>query len=269
MLMTGSQTVRMLMKRRVSIAYLSAIIAACGLNVVFATDPPASAEQLRNQLESAFNNRDANAIVSLMCWDGVDSEVKEMESAMMAVETAESGTNIAHFTLSPVPTNFQTTVMSFVPDWEGDHGTRGKYNIPVIGMIRMNQLGEDQKGKYPDVPYGKKSNAFYIAHLISYRIPGKALNVRVDNLPTFLTYTGYWVYVQDGKEISSGFARAFGFRGRAGTQVFSRQSSRVRIVWVSPLKAKHSRQSQPRSFAAAAPISGPDGWIGCRLLGLA
>ena len=202
MLMTGSQTVRMLMKRRVSIAYLSAIIAACGLNVVFATDPPASAEQLRNQLESAFNNRDANAIVSLMCWDGVDSEVKEMESAMMAVETAESGTNIAHFTLSPVPTNFQTTVMSFVPDWEGDHGTRGKYNIPVIGMIRMNQLGEDQKGKYPDVPYGKKSNAFYIAHLISYRIPGKALNVRVDNLPTFLAYTGYWVYVQDGKEIS-------------------------------------------------------------------
>ena len=190
------------MKRRLSITYLSVIVAACGLNVVFAKDPPASAEQLRNELESAFNNRDANAMMSLMCWDEVDSGMKEIEGAMMAVETAESGTNSAHFTLSAMPTNFQATVTSFIPDWEGDHGTRGKYNIPVIGMLHMNQLGEDQKDKYPDVPYGKKGNAFYIAHLISYQIPGKALNVHVDNLPQSLTYTGYWVYVQDGKEIS-------------------------------------------------------------------
>jgi hypothetical protein len=39
--------------------------------------------------------------------------------------------------------------------------------------------------------------------LVGYQIPGKALNVRVDNLPTFLTYTGYWVYVKDGKEMSA------------------------------------------------------------------
>src|ERR1035441_6166288 len=107
MLMTVSQTVRMLMKRWVSIAYLSAIIAACGLNVVLAKDPPASAEQLRNELESSFNNRDANAMMSLICWDGVDSGAKGMEGGMMAVETAERGTNIAHFTLSPVPADFQ------------------------------------------------------------------------------------------------------------------------------------------------------------------
>jgi hypothetical protein len=128
--------------------------------------------------------------------------MKIMGSGMMAEELIKSGTNKFSFTLSPVPTNFQATVTSFLPDWEGDDGRRWKYNIPVIGMIHMNHLGKDQDDNYPDVPYGKKGDVFYIAQLISYQVPGKALNVHVDNLPTFLTYTGYWVYVKGGKEIS-------------------------------------------------------------------
>jgi hypothetical protein len=198
-LITG---VRMLMKRRLFITYLSFIIGACSLNAVFGKDPPASAEQLRSELESTFENKDANAIMSLICWDGMDSELKIMASGMMAAEVARSGTNIIHFTLLPVPTNFQATVTSFLPDWEGDDGRRGKYNVPVIGMIHMDYGGRERANRSVDLPYGKKGDAFYIAQLISFQVPGKALEVRVDNLPTFLTYTGYWVYVQAGKEIT-------------------------------------------------------------------
>jgi hypothetical protein len=129
----------------------------------------------------------------------MDSETHEMERGMLSEELTSNITKITAVTLSPLPTNFQATVSSFLPEWEGDDGRRGKYNIPVIGVIRVNYSGKD---KYAELPYGKKGDAFYIAQLISYKIPGKALNVHVDNLPTFLTYTGYWVYVKDGEEIS-------------------------------------------------------------------
>src|ERR1035438_3451205 len=46
----------------------------------------------------------------------------------------------------------------------------------------------------------------------------------------------------------SGFAKAFGFRGGAGTRCFSRQPSRVLIVWVSPLKVKPPLQGSVGIF---------------------
>ncbi len=190
---------KMLMKRLLNVACLSFLIVACGLTSGLAKDAPTSAEQLRSEFESAFKAKDANVIISLFCWDGMDSESKAMMSSMIAEEATKRGTNITGVTLSPLPTNFQTTVSSFLPDWEGDHGTRGKYNIPVIGMIHVNFSDKDQ---YEELPYGKKSNAFYIAERIAYQVPGKALNVRVDNIPRSLTYTGYWVYAKEGKEIS-------------------------------------------------------------------
>jgi len=187
------------MKRLSYVACLNFVIAACGLTSGLAKDAPTSAEQLRSELESAFKNKDANAIISLFDWDGVDNEMKQMMSGMIAGNAMRNATNITSVTLSPLPTNFQLTVSSFLPDWQGDHGMRGKYNIPVIGMIRMNYSG---KGQNVELPYGKKGNAFYIAEQIAYQVPGKALNVRVDNIPRSLTYTGYWVYAKEGKEIS-------------------------------------------------------------------
>jgi hypothetical protein len=187
------------MRHLIYFAYFGFVIAACGLTSVLAKDVPSSAEQLRSEFESAFKNKDISAIISLFCWDGMDRESKAMMSSMIAEEVTKSGTNITGVTLSPLPTNFQTTVSSFLPDWEGDHGTRGKYNIPVIGMIHVNY---SDRGQYEELPYGKKGNAFYIAERIAYQVPGKALNVRVDNIPRSLTYTGYWVYAKEGKEIS-------------------------------------------------------------------
>jgi hypothetical protein len=171
------------------------ILACCSISI-FAKDPPTAPEQLRSEIESAFEAKDVNAMISLVCWDGADKGMKEMMSGMMA-EAMPTTTNITSVTLSSVPTNFQATVSSFNPNWEGDDGRRGKYNVPVIGIIRLNF----ENGKYSEIPYGKKGDAFYIAQLIEYRIPGKALKVDVNKLRV-QTYTGYWVYVQSGKEIS-------------------------------------------------------------------
>lgn len=171
--------------------------AAATLNTV-PQKPPASAEQLRSEIESAFKMLDVHALIALMCWDGAEQGMKEMTAGMLAYEFMPEATSITSVTLSPLPTNFQLTVASFLPNWEGDDGRRGKYNIPPIGMIRL----DFQNGKHDEMPYGKKGDAFYIAELVSYQIPGKALRVRVDNLPRSLTYTGYWTYVSSGKEIT-------------------------------------------------------------------
>jgi hypothetical protein len=164
--------------------------------------PPTSAEQLRSELETAVNNKDISTAISLVCWDGQDIEVKEMIAGMLAEELAKSGTNTIHLTLAPVPAGFEMTKSSFLPDWEGDNGKRGKYNLPVIGMIHVDFSGKNEPNKYPDAPYGKKGDVFYVARMVSYQIPGKALRVRVDNIGRSLTYTGYWTYVSSGKEIT-------------------------------------------------------------------
>jgi hypothetical protein len=164
--------------------------------------PPTSAEKLRRELEAAANSKDIGTIVSLICWDGQKAEVKDMAAAMLAMELAKSGTNTIKLKLVPVPVGFLATKSSFLPDWEGDNGMRGKYNIPVIGMIHVEGFGMDAVNQYPDIPYGKKGDNFYVAQMISYQIPGKALRVRVDNIPPSLTYTGYWTYVSNGKEIT-------------------------------------------------------------------
>ena len=164
--------------------------------------PPASAEQLRSELETAINNKNIYTAISLVYWDGQNAELKEMVAGILAQEFAKSGTNTFRLTLAPLPANFQMTKSSFLPDWEGDNGMRGKYNLPVLGMIHLDHSQKNETNKYPDVPYGKKGDVFYIAQMISYKIPGKSLRVRVDNLPRSLTYTGYWTYVSNGKEIT-------------------------------------------------------------------
>ena len=151
--------------------------------------PPTSAEQLRSEFESGFNRKDLNAIVPLICWDGMEKEMKEMMGFGFAQQMTSSGTNTTSFSLVPLPTNFQMTISSYLPDWEGDNGTRGKYNIPVLGIIRMKYLGGEAKERTLDMPYGKKGEAYYFAQMVGYKIPGKALRVRVDNLPSSLTYT--------------------------------------------------------------------------------
>ena len=164
--------------------------------------PPTSAEQLRSEFESGFNKKDLNAIIPLICWDGMEKEMKAMMGFGLAQQMASSGTNTVSFALAPLPTNFQMTISSYLPDWEGDNGTRGKYNIPVLGIIRMKYPGGEAQERTLDMPYGKKGEAYYFAQMVGYQIPGKALRVRVDNLPRSLTYTGYWTYVSNGKEIT-------------------------------------------------------------------
>jgi hypothetical protein len=184
--------------------YLTLAIAVCFLNAAIAKDPPRSAEELRKEFESAFNNKDKDRLISLFCWDGWINGAKLMYGGTMIQMMMASKTNIAKFTLVPAPTNFQMTVSNILPDWQEVHGYVEKQNIPIIGVIHMNYLGYDSKQASWDAPCGKKDNVFYLS-LPRDPGPGMALRLRLDNIPRSLTYTGYWTYVKEGKEISIPF----------------------------------------------------------------
>jgi hypothetical protein len=162
----------------------------------FAKGGPTSAEQLRSELESALKAKDTNAVISLFNWEGVPEEDKEMTIGM-CVE-AMLKTNIASVALSPLSTNFQAMMSNERNGWQGDNGWRVKFSVTVLGELDVCTLNGDKE----PLEYGEKDKFFYIAAPIAYQAPGKSLYVRVLRYPLSLTYTGSWVYVKDGREIT-------------------------------------------------------------------
>jgi hypothetical protein len=185
------------MKRRLSSAGLGFLITVFIATSLLAKDPPTSAEQLRSELESALKVKDTNTVFSLFrSAGGEDDMFSCMASAAMLA------TNITSVTLLPLPTNFQQdhdkrdNENGFGDTWEGDNGWRSKYSLPVLGLLDM----KSQAGDIIQLPYGKTNGTFYIAGVISYLAPGKSLYVRV--LDGLGSYTGSWIYVKNGKEIT-------------------------------------------------------------------
>jgi len=185
------------MKRLLSAAGLGFVIVACTATCVLAKDPPTSAEQLRSELESALNAKDTNAVVSLFNWEGVDDYIKGMTIMSIARGAMQNATTVASVVVSPLSSNVQATVGDERNDWWGDNGRRAKFNIAVLGEL---DVITPTKGKI-QMPYGKKDDCFYLAGLIAYQAPGKALRVTVLNVLAG-AYTGSWVYVKGGKEIT-------------------------------------------------------------------
>ena len=190
------------MKCSLYVACLSFVIAACGPTPILAKDLPTSAEQLRNELQSALKAKDTNAVVSLFNWEGGSNDCGEsegMREIMIRLQTdAMLKTNIASVKLSPLPTGFQPVRTN------EENGICEKFNVTVVGMIDVRS----STGSMGQLPYGKKGDAFYIAGVILEKLSGQPLYVRVLAGPNadLLTYTGSWVYVKDGKEIKVGIS---------------------------------------------------------------
>lgn len=186
------------MKYHSCIVYLICIITANGLNSTFANDPPSSGEQLRSELESALKIHDTNGVVSLFNSEGETNEWGEsagMREMMIQLQIrALLQTSNASVTLLPMPTNFPILQTNL------QNGVCTKFNLIVIGMVGV----KGQNNNVQQLPYGKNGNGFYIAGISQEKISGKQLSIRVLDGPNtdFLTYTGRWVYVKDGHEIS-------------------------------------------------------------------
>ncbi|MEI6195473.1 MAG: hypothetical protein WCS42_14195 [Verrucomicrobiota bacterium] len=200
------------MKRLLFTAGLSFVIVACTTNCVLVKDPPTSAEQLRQKFESALKARDTNAAMSLFYLDGLEGDGPYRRTPLSSAETQAAflremwlffPTNVSKIKVAPLPKEFQALHApkeddGMGDDWNGDNGWRMRWSVPPVGMF------ESQPPAMFPTPliYGKTNGAFYIGIPIVYTAPGKSLFVQVQNSPDSTTYTGSWVFVKGGKEVT-------------------------------------------------------------------
>lgn len=186
------------MKLQANFAYFILIILFCNPTWGFAGAPPATAEQLRSDLEIALKDKDTNAVMSLFNWEGGSNDWREsagMREMMIRLQTDDMlNTDITDVALVPLPANFQATQTN------EQSGICQELNVNAIGLIEV----KSSNGKVGKLPYGKKENAFYIAGVVLRKLPGRLLCVQVSAGPNpdLFPYTGSWVYVRNGKEIT-------------------------------------------------------------------
>jgi hypothetical protein len=174
------------------------VIFNCSQTISLANEVCISAEQLRSQIEYGLKSKDTNGISSLVYWDGVSDEVKGM-----MIKGKLNGlfhSPVSSVIISTLPTNFHLVQMYEM------RGVCQKYNIAVLGMINVKY----QNGLVEQLPYGRKDDVFYIAGTILEKQSGKSLNINVlaGPNPDVLTFTGSWVYVTGGKEITVSISNA-------------------------------------------------------------
>lgn len=128
---------------------LSFLIAVLGLHSVLGKDAPASAEQLRSEVESALKAKDKDAILSLFNWQAVSAEMRSFHSQMISELLKK---DVKSVKLSPFPTNFPSP-------WE-EGGVRYALNVHPVGVLEVKSAREDNS---VPLPYGKKGDAFCIA----------------------------------------------------------------------------------------------------------
>lgn len=181
------------------------------LPTAFAKDAPASAEQLRSELESALKAKNTNAVLALVNWKGVSSTMKTDASEEMGGMISQGAASVK---LLPLPTDQQLTN-------EVD-GVRYYPNVQVEGLIDVEST---TKGNSSQIPYGESDGTFYIAGVAEETFDANAkksifLGVMVMGLfpketPGILDCS--YVYIADGKEKTGSFQCtnnwSEGFRG--------------------------------------------------------
>jgi hypothetical protein len=175
-----------------AIVCLSLLIIGSGLSSAFAKDAPASAEQLRAEVESALKAKDANALIGLFNWQGVSDNFKTMMGKMAGDMTNHEWTAVK---LAPLPDDFQATNVV--------NGIRYRPSVAVTGWIVVEFT---PKGNAAQLPYGKSGDAYYLSCNVEEKIPGpvtksKIINIEVMGVADPGTFSGNYVFVQSGNEI--------------------------------------------------------------------
>jgi hypothetical protein len=165
---------------------------------LFSASVPASADELRNDLEAAVRNQDTNSFIELYNWEGVTNESKASAALREMLIKHEMfailrSTN-PEVELLPTPSNFplrRTNLQS---------GLITTFNVPVLGLLEVKPIN----GIAHQLPYGRKREGFYLAGIKQETMPGKALYVRVLAGPNsdLLSYTGRWTYLEGTNEKS-------------------------------------------------------------------
>ena len=174
-----------------AIVCLSLLIIGSGLSSAFAKDAPASAEQLRAEVESALKAKDASALIGLFNWQGVSDNFKTMMGKMAADMTNHEWTAVK---LAPLPDDFQATNVV--------NGIRYRPSVAVTGWIVVEFT---PKGNAAQLPYGKSGDAYYLSCNVEEKIPGpvtksKALSITVMGTEDMKSISGSCVLVQNGTE---------------------------------------------------------------------
>lgn len=177
---------------------LAAIVIA---SPALARNPPASAELLRGEIESALRAKDTNAFLALVNWEGVSAEMKTLITGPTVGCFQQ---DVASVTVLPLPANFQPT--------NELNGVRYRPNVTVVGLVQIDFLKKERahSGRLDNMqmPYGESGGGYYIAGTVEERIaapatPERSLGVTVvgSGLAKGETFTGSYVYVKAGKEI--------------------------------------------------------------------
>lgn len=116
------------MKKTSIVLWASLLAAFAIVSPVLAKDPPASAEQLRSELESALKAKNTNAVLSLINWEGVSDKMKSSQIRMMDGLLTE---DVQSVTLGPVPASSR---LAF--EW---NGVRYSPNVSVVGFVEIKK----------------------------------------------------------------------------------------------------------------------------------
>ena len=127
----------------------------------FAAEPPTSAEQLVERLQSAIKAKDTNALADLVNCQGVSDRMKSMILPMMADLPNHE---IASVKLMPLPEKFQSTYEV--------NGIRYRPNFLPVGLIDVQFVKTENAAQSMRIPYGKSSDGFWIPGTLEEKITG-------------------------------------------------------------------------------------------------
>jgi hypothetical protein len=200
------------MKNLFFVGLFSCVIAITQ-TIAIANDLPTSAEQLRNELETALKAGDIKTVLSLNNWKGVSDEMKSGMSDEMS-DLIKQG--VSDVKLLPLPSDYE-------PTNEMD-GVRCFSNVHVQGLIEIKSTNDTSiqmspPGRIEDssiqIPYGDSDGKFYVAGMVQevfdlHPKPAVQLSfftqVLASRGPNSGKFTGSYVYVlQSGREVKKDF----------------------------------------------------------------
>ena len=157
---------------------------------------PKSAEDLLKQFKEAVKAKDKEAVMKLVNWQDVTNEMKlQLQGIFDPIFQME----VKDIKLTSLPVDFESENMV--------NGVRYHPNVDISGYISV-KLAQGRNSMEPQIPYGKKNNAFYLAGTVEERVyepatKEKSLSVTVMGLtaPKPVSFIGTCVYMKGGKEI--------------------------------------------------------------------